>query len=99
MIYTQENTFQELIEILCAVGYNLHIIINAINTPVGVLLLVKLLKVTLLLGCFSLLSNYANGTKSPMVLQLICIVDAIQRRIHNPVKQLRFSVLVKKECS
>ena len=48
----------------CAIWYHLYNLKNVKNTHGGVLLLVKLLKVTLLHGCFSLVFNCTNGTKS-----------------------------------
>ena len=48
----------------CAIWYHLYNLKNVKNTHGGVLILVKLLKLTLLQGCFSRFLYCANGTKS-----------------------------------
>ena len=48
----------------CAICYHLYNLKSVKKTHGGVLLLVKLLKVTLLHGCFSRFLNCTNGTKS-----------------------------------
>ena len=48
---------------LCAIWYHLYNLKNAKSTHGGVLILIKLLRVTLLHGCFSRFLNCTNGTK------------------------------------
>ena len=53
----------------CAIWYHLYNLKNVKNTHEGVLLLV--LKVTLLHGCFSRFLNCTNGTKSRKASHMI----------------------------
>ena len=55
----------------CAIWYHLYNLKNLKNTHGGVLLLIKLLKVTFLHGYFLRFLNCANGTKSCDVSQMI----------------------------
>ena len=48
----------------CAIWYYLYNLKNKKNTHGGVLILVTLLRLTLLYGCFSRFLNCTNGTKS-----------------------------------
>ena len=50
--------------VLCAIWYHSYNSKNVKNTQGGVLLLIKLLKVTLLCGCFSRFLNCTHCTKS-----------------------------------
>ena len=57
----KSSTFIKLYETLCAIWYHLYNLRNMKNTHGGVLLLV--LKIALLHGCFSRFLNFTNGNK------------------------------------
>ena len=62
---------------LCAIWYHLYNLKNAKSTHGGKLILIKLLRVTLLHGCFSRFLNCTNGTKSRKASHIFQLLSSV----------------------